>query len=242
MDANYLALYESVGLARQPQLRHVRKTLGVLVGCILASFQSAHADDLLPIPPVVQQTEVWCWAAVSEMALVYYEYDSINPAGQFQCGVVALLGGVCNTNCFSCVTGIGTLPNLVLALQAYQQIAQRLGAAGYSFNSHVGGPLSPAQIRTEIDDGDPIIAGINPSGMGRFYPPGIGEHVALIIGYASPGRTFKLVVNDPYPYVYAGYDPYLNWGAIMIEPGQYLINYETFLTKLIYKDSIYFSS
>lgn len=63
----------------------------------------------LPIAPIAQQTEVWCWAASAEMILRYYNEPNLNPAGNYQCGVVGgyyyLLGGPshpCVSNCFLC--------------------------------------------------------------------------------------------------------------------------------------------
>lgn len=209
-------------------------------GFALVALPLAKADDHLFIQPVIQQTQVWCWAAVSEMVLDHYNYGSVDPGGNFQCGVVAMLGGWCDWNCANCVTGIGSLHNLALVLRGYQRAARHDGVNGDSFKPSMTGHLSPQQIAKEIEDGDPIIAGISPSGMGKFYPPSFGEHVALIVGYEKSRHAFYVVVNDPFPYGYVRYDPYLQVGAQMREPGQYLIDYETFRFRLGYRDSIYF--
>ena len=221
-------------------LSRVITIICLLLGFTLVTLPLAKADDDLLIQPVVQQTQLWCWAAVSEMVLQHYHYGSVNPGGNFQCGVVAMLGGVCNISCDSCVTSIGSLQNLVLVLRGYQETAHHFGVAGDSLRLSMAGHLSPRQIANEIEGGDPIIAGISPSGMGQFYPPSFGEHLALIVGYENSRHAFDVIVNDPFPYAYVGYDPYLHAGAEMLEPGQYLINYDIFRQQLGYKDSIYF--
>ena len=174
------------------------------------------------------------------MVLEHYDYDSVNPVGDFQCGVVAMLGGVCNNQCFACRVGIGSLYNLTAVLREYQRVAYYVGMYGEQFTPQVTERLTPAQVVSEIDEGDPIVAGISPSGMGGFYPPSFGEHVALIVGYENGNRTFKVIVNDPFPYAYVGYDPYLAWDAELLEPGQYLIDYDALTYQLGYKDSIIF--
>ena len=51
---------------------------------------------------------------------------------------------------------------------------------------------------------------------------------------------FQVLVNDPMPFGIMGYDPYLAAGASLSMPGQYWIDYQTFVHYLVYKDSIYF--
>lgn len=214
----------------------------VAIGFVLSLIGAnpVTADEDLGISPTFQQNPVWCWAAVSEMVLSHFGYSSINPAGNFQCGVVAMLGGVCNLNCGACGTGIGNTSNLAEVLRRYQQVAAQVGADGEKFISRLTGKLSANRIVDEIDAGRPVIAGINPSGMGKFYPPGFGEHVALIEGYKNEGNDINLIVNDPFPYRVVGHDPYISAGAEMVEEGQYLIARKEFVRVLGYKDSIYF--
>lgn len=214
--------------------------IALVASALLFNRGALRADENLYVDPVAQRTEVWCWAAVSEMLLTHYDYGSINPFGDFQCGVVAMLGGICNANCGACRTGIGSLHNLKAVLEQYQAIAEHMGVAGDAIRPRVRGALSTAQIIEEIDEGDPIIAGISPSGMGGYYPPSFGEHVALIVGYEENDGRLYLIVNDPFPYAYTGFDPFLMVGAEMLEPGQYLISYDSFRRRLSYKDSIYF--
>ncbi len=201
----------------------------------------AGADRQLRIQPTIQLTEVWCWAAVSEMVLRYFGYRSLNPAGIYQCGVVAMLGGICDIQCGMCRTGIGSTHNMSAILLQYQNVARYRGVAGRSFTPRPVAALSAVAIINEIGAGRPVVAGISPSGMGYHYPPGFGEHVALIVGYRRQGGDVHLIVNDPYPFSAIGYDPYLLAGGRLLVPGQYLISYSMFISRLNYKDSIILS-
>ena len=198
--------------------------------------------SVLPIDPVVQQTQLWCWAAVSQMTLEYYGYGTINPVGDYQCGIVSLLGGICSVSCYSCVVGIATTYNLAEALRRYQRLARSFGVGGDAFDPHVTGGLSAERIAREIRGSRPVMAGISTTGRGYSYPPGFGEHVTLIVGYDKDGDAIDLIVNDPFPYAYIGHDPYLSVGAKRLKPGQYLIDYDIFVRLFAYKDTVYFTS
>ena len=123
------------------------------------------------------------------MILKHFDYGSVNPVGNFQCGIVAMLGSECEYNCFLCNTGIGSLHNLTNVLLDYQYYADMMEVGGDQFSPQMTGRLTPDQVVSKIDEGAPILAGISPSGMGQFYPPSFGEHVALV------------VEHDPYPLV-----------------------------------------
>lgn len=203
---------------------------------LIASHAKRPAAHELPIPPVYQQTPVWCWAAVAEMVLRYYDWDSINPAGNFQCGVVALLGPMCNQNCFACVTPIGNSFQLAQVIEGYQQVADRFGYPGDFVDVRTGPRLTLDDIIDELDSGTPVMIGISPSGMAPFYPPGMSDHVALVVGYDE--RTGALLVNDPYPYGGNRFDPYLPVGGQPSKRGQYWISYPALVQGLGYKDTL----
>ena len=108
-------------------------------------------------------------------------------------------------------------------------------AQGANYNLLVDG-----FIYDNIDNGHPIIAGISPGsapGSVFKYPPGISEHVAVIIGVEGRGPGALLTVNDPYPYK-PHEDPYLRIGAHKNVPGQYSIGVERFATNLNWTNSI----
>ncbi len=205
-----------------------------------AAGGAAAEQRRLPISPVMQQTPVWCWAAVAEMVLRYSGYPALNTAS-YQCGIVATLGGPCAHNCGfpPCITGIGNTHNFARVLEAYPQVARML--TGRDFDDlavELADRLSFDDIADEIDAGRPVVAGISPGGLAPFLPDGISEHVALIIGYAVRGERGYLIVNDPMPVQAIGFDPYLHAGARMLRPGQYEVSYRDFVIRLGYKDTL----
>lgn len=228
------------------RMRETRAFLDTAAGAVALVLSAsapaaAGAGAVLPIPPAVQQTEVWCWAAVSEMALRYFGYGSVNPGQDFQCGVVAMLGGRCNANCYSCRTGISSVQKLAAILELYPTAARYVGVAGDEYQPRVTDRMTPSEIAAEIDEGDPVMAVVSASGLGMIYPPGVGEHVALITGYEDDGDAFRLVVNDPYPFAGSrNADPYLAVGARMLAPGRYVVDYDSFSHRMAYWYGIYF--
>ena len=228
-------------------MRHVHfgiiaATLGILVW--FPTFTPVRAETL-SIPPVTQRTHVWCWIAVIEMVARYHDVPNVNPAGVYQCGIVGLLalGGSsnqCAYECRLCTVPAGSAQNLGVALEEYPRRARVV--TGRLVRDIVGDyqsrPLDPDEIVEEIDDENPIIAGISPSGR---PPQFTSEHVALIVGYERDGDI--LIVNDPYPFppsVWA--DPYLAAGAREVIAGRYRIRYDTFVERLQWKETITTSS
>lgn len=190
----------------------------------------------LPIQPVYQQTQVWCWAAVAEMVLRYYDWQSINPAGNYQCGIVALLNPICNQNCFACITPIGSTFQLAQVMHYYQQVANQIAYPGDFVEVQPEPRLSLDDLVGEIDSDAPVLIGISPSGMASFYPPGMSDHVALVVGYDE--QTGALLVNDPYPYNGIAFNPYMQVGGQQTKLGQYWISYPALVQGLGYKDTL----
>ena len=223
-------------------MRATRLFCAILILTIgnLAQTVAEAASRRLDIPPVVQQTPVWCWAAAGEMALRHLNVPSINPIGNYQCGIVATLGGNCWNDCRLCITPIGSTNNLSSVLNSYQSIARRNGYQGRLFETLPNPRMSFRELIYEIDAGRPVLAGISPSGMGKFYPPGMSEHVVVVVGYQNNGPVQQVLVNDPMPYGRFGFDPYLHIGADREQGGHYRISYDRFVNLLGYKDSILF--
>jgi hypothetical protein len=69
-----------------------------LLGAALFSVAKPAPSDL-DISPTFQQTPVWCWAASAEMVLTYYDIPDLNPVGDFQCAIAALVSPACVNNC-----------------------------------------------------------------------------------------------------------------------------------------------
>jgi hypothetical protein len=114
-----------------------------------------------------------------------------------------------------------------------------LGYTNNGISVHTRGILSAAAIAHEIDNGDPIIAGISPNGMA--FPPGLGisDHAVVIEGYnGNPADgSFTVIVNDPFPYSRLRW---LSVGASELTPGQYEITYAMFVLNMKYANSITF--
>ena len=211
------------------------------VGLALLGLASAlRADTKLPIKPVAQKTPVWCWAAVGEMVFRHFRVPNINPAGVFQCGILALLHPACNQNCMNCVVPAGSLHTMDNMLRQYSDFAsrqhgqrRRIVTKKRQRSFRHGGWLKRAELEAELDAGRPVVAGISPSG----YPKGnVSEHVALIVGYEGD----RVIVNDPFPFGRTFQrDPYLAAGAEMLEPGQYSIPYADFRRSLVWRESIF---
>ncbi|EHR6473987.1 papain-like cysteine protease family protein [Vibrio parahaemolyticus] len=219
---------------------------------LLLITPTVHSGELL-IQPVRQQTLNWCWAAVSEMVLKYYKYPSLNPMNNYQCGVVAQLSNVCNQNCNFCDTTIGSTENMSNVLKTYQNNVINLVRYNYKevreligFNPIVVNKLSKSAIKGQIDNYQPVVIAISPSGFGKFYPPNVSEHVALIVGYREDSnKNLWLKINDPAPYdaLLPQYlNPYIKAGGSSTGNGSYEIRYENLVEYFYYKESIIFSA
>lgn len=203
---------------------------------------SAWADEELNIPPVIQKTPVWCWAAVSEMVLEHFGVENASPTGDFQCAIVAAAGVLsgsaqCFVNCGFCVVSAGSAANLEYWLENYSEVASQF--LGYRLSDvrarHRSRALRWDETVDEIDLGNPVIVGISPGQ--QISMRGTSQHVALIVGYEDDGRI--LIVNDPFPYpdVPWGPDPYVAVGAELVESGQYRVSYSAFVNGLDWRES-----
>ena len=196
----------------------------------------------LSIPPVVQQTIVWCWAATAEMIFRYYGLPSLNPARGYQCGIVAAAFN--STPCFldctlpMCQIGAGPVSNMKLVIDQYGFFAgTRNLTSELTFS-----PLSMDRVVAEIDAGRPILAGISPEGLAL---PNISQHAVLIVGYEINGSAPpRVVVNDPFPYWLPQFwvqpNPYLLYGGAQHGSlGQWIIPHSTFTSSLRWANTIH---
>ncbi len=222
---------------------------GVLLAPSLADARQ------LNIAPVLQETPVWCWLASMEMSLKHYNVPYLSPGASYQCGLVATLGGRCAASCAQCVFPGSSMQNISMVMDNYPAVAARvsgrLTTQVRSTNiTHYFQPTTNYDLFVDgfiydnIDNGHPIIAGISPGsapGSGFKYPPGMSEHVAVIVGVEGRGPRAVLTVNDPYPYQ-PHEDPYLRVGARKNRPGQYFINVQSFAVNLNWTNSIFMRS
>ncbi|MBZ0216152.1 MAG: C39 family peptidase [Fimbriimonadaceae bacterium] len=205
---------------------------------LIAGSPTSVSSKALAIPPAIQQADVWCWVAVIEMVMKYYDVPNVNRAGNYQCGIVGALSfgtsaHPCSDYCGLCKVPAGSAAGLVRSFNRYPAIA--FGVTGTSGNGleaeHLPYELDWQVVEDQIDDNNPIIAGISPSGVKSMS--GVSEHVALIIGYRSGNL---LVINDPYPFPVFD-DPYLKAGATKLRPGRYEIEYDNFVENLLWQES-----
>lgn len=188
---------------------------------------------LLEIPPVFQDTPVWCWLAVGEMIFRYYHVPNANPAGYYQCGVAGMFfGNACYFDCGQCVVTAGDVRRMDHMISEYANNVSDWSDLNLSISTRLTGTrISESRVRREIDSGRPIVIGISPSG----YPyHQVSEHVALIVGYKGD----KFIVNDPYPFR-SGQNPYVQSGARQLRRGQYEVTYEKLTDRFQWKETIY---
>jgi hypothetical protein len=188
----------------------------------------------LSIAPIAQQEAKWCWLASAEMIFRHYDIPAANPIS-YQCGIIALISGPaspCWTNCAVCDFGSGTEQNAALVLSVYPQILQSYSSQPVrqlqSQLTHVR--ATPQQIMTTIVAEQPLEIGVTPTGPFT----GVAGHAIVMIGYdSSDSSTFRVILNDPFPYESAGFpNPFVVAGAVVLQPGQYEMEYSSFAAAL----------
>jgi Peptidase_C39 like family len=221
--------------------RRYIQTLSVSFLCGIFFFPTLIRAETLAIPPVAQESPVWCWVTVGEMVFRYYDVPNVNPVGDYQCGIIGARFGpatVCWNNCRACQVPAGNPTEITRMLREYPLFAGRVAKRRMPglLSTHVPSALSKDQIKEEIDEGRPIIVGISPGSAGSA----VSAHVALIIGYDESDEALILTVNDPFPYQYVAprIDPYLRAGATGGD-GQYTINLDSFRRQLSWRETFY---
>lgn len=198
----------------------------------------------LKIAPVEQATPVWCWIAVGEMLFRHLGVPAVND--HYQCGVVGAISiatnrDVCARDCRKCNVPGGDATTVMGMLAGYPRRAALLTGQKVPriFVSHTA-TLGRNELRRELDAGNPVLAGINPwakpgAGVGTFAA---SAHLALIVGYGDLDGQLFVRINDPYPFVRekAG-DPYVMNGGKLLQPGQYGISYDAFVSGLGWAES-----
>lgn len=211
---------------------------------LLAPIVPAMATEVqLHIPPVFQERPSWSWAAVGEMVFKYYDVPAAHRT-DYQCGIVQERKLCMGTpNCAECDLPAGEDSTMVQMLEQYPVMVARGGTAGaIALTAQLKtGSLSEAEVKKEIDEGRPIIAGVSPSG---FKIDGISQHMALIVGYDDSSGKLMLTVNDPFPFE----DDRFLWIANPYQPnmdmsgehdGQYEISFDRFRSKIKWNQSMY---
>ena len=171
----------------------------------------AHAERTeLKADAVVQQTPVWCWAATASMALKLLGFPDINPANNYQCGVVAAAFPDCDDDCTKCVTSLGSMARLVDVLARYRELSldEDSAQSKQMFKPNYVAHPAWARIKHSLDLSFPVIAGISPDAKPKDAAQ--SEHTVLITGYDDNYRGTGeawVTLRDPYPYA-RGESPY----------------------------------
>jgi hypothetical protein len=159
---------------------------------------------------ITQQTPVWCWAATSSMALELLGFRNINPAKNYQCGVVAAAFPECDDDCTKCVTSLESMDRIVDVIERYRDLSLRKNSQETKQilkPTYVPHPAW-ALIERSIDLSYPVIAGISPDGKPNDAAQ--AQHAVLITGYDDDYRGTGeawVSLRDPYPYAH-GKSPY----------------------------------
>jgi hypothetical protein len=201
-------------------------------------------EETLPIAPVTQATAVWCWLATGEMIHRYFNSPNVNPAGNYQCGMVGILYPFqCSASCLNCVVSASSFAVVNDMIVRYPLEVRRLAnmPATLLQTRVEDRSLSFDEVKSEIDGGRPILVALNPSGFRVSNQ--ISEHVALIVGYGEYEKANTLIVNDPWPYevgIFQGTpDPYQSAHGIELLNNQYEIEFDRFTSRLAWGQTIY---
>lgn len=201
---------------------------------------SSGGSKTLGIVPLPQQTQVWCWATAAEMVFKYYGLPNINPAGNYQCGIVAAwFGGQCLLRCELCAFPVGPMSNMQQVIVGYGGFLRQNGVQSRSLVATLEfRSLSAAEIKTEIDAGRPVVVGIAPSG--GFALPNASQHIAVVIGYDYSRGIEEVIVNDPYPFdLVPAPNPYVAVGGVRQGAGQFRVRIATLRANLGWANTIY---
>ena len=217
--------------------------VGLFLALSAPAVLTMAAEVILHIPPVFQERPSWSWAAVAEMVFKYYYVPAVHQT-DYQCGIVQERKLCTGTpNCSECDLPAGDEVTMVRMLEQYP-VKAKLGVTAGDIALTVqskAGSLSELEVKKEIDEGRPIIAGVSPSG---FKIDGISQHMALIVGYDDSSGALMLTVNDPFPFE----DDRFLWISNPYQPnmdmsgentGQYEISFERFRSKLKWKQAMY---
>lgn len=183
---------------------HAARLLSVLLASLLLSacpmvYEEDPSAVKLEVELSYQETQVWCWAAVSEMIL-QYDAHVID-----QCQIVGAYLGYYNNEC--CY-----YPQYCQTTAPIETIQRALFYYGGMMSYLYPSALTFDQVVLEIDAGRPIVAGYTGSFIG---------HVVIIYGYDAKGQLYihdpsygSLVVPYASTFTYGGQ---LYWSATIMD-------------------------
>lgn len=137
----------------------------------------------LPVPPLAQQCQEWCWAATITMAAQYYG------VAVDECTLASIKAGFQYPACCDyAACSYSACDQPAPQPQMEYMLGTVLRIHGYALDASI----SESQIKTEISNGRPIIVG---------YLNSFAGHVVMVTGYqpslvSGGGAQFHVV--DPY--------------------------------------------
>jgi len=139
----------------------------------------------LPIPNILQQTQVWCWAAVAQQIIQASRGPQQTPA---QCALVAMAN---NVHPNVCCSGMGN--PACIRTGSLQQIQYLIGQFGGRFSS-IAPPTDPMTLYNTLASGKAIILQISSGAM--------SAHVVVLTGMSFVRDRYGniqslLHINDP---------------------------------------------
>jgi hypothetical protein len=152
------------------------------------SSQSIPPPINLLIKNIMQETQVWCWAAVAQQIILARQGPVNTPP---QCALVAMANGAHPNVCCS---GMGN-PSCVTT-GSLQQIQYLIGEFGGSYSS-IQPPANPMTLYNTLASGRPIILQVQ-TGQAS-------AHVVVLTGMSFAPNGFGgvepvLYINDPLAY------------------------------------------
>lgn len=214
----------------------MRNSLAVLVAALVSLFvcQTASAGYTLKIYPIMESAAGRGWAAIGEMVMRYYAVPNASVEDDYQCGIANFLTG--KQDCSE--------PGKMGAFNATLEVIDGFQPYAFAFFDEAprqmrwqrGGVLPQAELIHEIELERPVVAAIAPPKMSESDKD--KQQVALIVGYEGDASSLQIVVNDPRAYEF-GADPYIDIGAQMLETGQYLISYDSFVRDMRWTETIH---
>ncbi|MDC0715124.1 hypothetical protein POL68_42140 [Stigmatella sp. ncwal1] len=212
----------------------------------------------LPVPPTSQSKPVWSWLSAGEMLFRHYGVLGPEDALGFpsQCTIVrALFSGnprfECSSNCNFCKSMAGgSAHEFVGMLTDFPRKRMASGRRTPRIFAAATPVLDSSEVRRELDQGNPIVASLNPGTPSAVMEPGLNSflpplHLALIVGYLKTQATTWYLLNDPYPFPQISTNPYVQNQGIPIMglrsgapvPVAYWLREDTLKSKLRWKES-----
>jgi hypothetical protein len=214
----------------------MRNFLHILAIAFLLTMANgtAVAGSSLTILPIMEAQEGRGWAAIGEMVMRYYSVPNASVDDDYQCGIANFLTG--KQDC--------SAPEKMSAYNAALEVIDGYQPYAFAFFDEPprqmrwqqGAVMTPADLIHEIKLERPVVAAISPPKMSENDID--KQQVALIVGYEGDASQLQLIVNDPRTYAF-GSDPYIDVGGQMLEPGQYLIGYQSFINDMRWSKTIH---